>query len=81
MARKRRSIAGQPAMITGAASGIGRSLARLLSRTGASKPAIRARQREPCCVTVSSPRTSGPKVRSKPQSPASAAVGSSSPSA
>ncbi len=35
MARKRRSIAGQPAMITGAASGIGRSLARLLSRTGA----------------------------------------------
>ncbi len=34
MARKRRSIAGQPAMITGAASGIGRSLARLLSRTG-----------------------------------------------
>ncbi|HEY2270712.1 MAG TPA: SDR family oxidoreductase [Streptosporangiaceae bacterium] len=35
MARKRRSIGGQPAMITGAASGIGRSLARLLSRTGA----------------------------------------------
>jgi NAD(P)-dependent dehydrogenase (short-subunit alcohol dehydrogenase family) len=35
MARKRRTIAGQPAMITGAASGIGRSLARLLSRTGA----------------------------------------------
>ncbi len=34
MATKRRSIAGQPAMITGAASGIGRSLARLLSRTG-----------------------------------------------
>ena len=35
MARNRRSIAGRPAMITGAASGIGRSLARLLSRTGA----------------------------------------------
>ena len=34
MARNRRSIAGRPAMITGAASGIGRSLARLLSRTG-----------------------------------------------
>src|SRR5438552_2395528 len=30
----RRSIAGRPAMITGAASGIGRSLARLLSRSG-----------------------------------------------
>jgi NAD(P)-dependent dehydrogenase (short-subunit alcohol dehydrogenase family) len=35
MASKHRSIAGRPAMITGAASGIGRSLARLLSRTGA----------------------------------------------
>ena len=34
MARKHRSIAGRPAMITGAASGIGRGLARLLSRTG-----------------------------------------------
>ena len=34
MARNRRSIAGRPAMITGAASGIGRGLARLLSRTG-----------------------------------------------
>jgi NAD(P)-dependent dehydrogenase (short-subunit alcohol dehydrogenase family) len=35
MASKHRSIAGRPAMITGAASGIGRSLARLLSRRGA----------------------------------------------
>jgi NAD(P)-dependent dehydrogenase (short-subunit alcohol dehydrogenase family) len=35
MPGKRRTIAGRPAMITGAASGIGRSLARLLSRTGA----------------------------------------------
>jgi NADP-dependent 3-hydroxy acid dehydrogenase YdfG len=34
MPRQRRKIAGRPAMITGAASGIGRSLARLLSRTG-----------------------------------------------
>jgi NAD(P)-dependent dehydrogenase (short-subunit alcohol dehydrogenase family) len=34
MARKVRSIAGRPAMITGAASGIGRSLARKLSRSG-----------------------------------------------
>jgi len=34
MARNLRSIAGRPAVITGAASGIGRSLARLLSRTG-----------------------------------------------
>jgi len=34
MARTRRSIAGRPAMITGAASGIGRGLAWLLSRTG-----------------------------------------------
>ena len=34
MARKVRSIAGRPAMITGAASGIGRSLARRLSRSG-----------------------------------------------
>ena len=35
MARNRRIIAGRPAMITGAASGIGRSLARRLSRSGA----------------------------------------------
>jgi NADP-dependent 3-hydroxy acid dehydrogenase YdfG len=34
MARKVRSIAGRPAMITGAASGIGQSLARRLSRSG-----------------------------------------------
>src|SRR5215467_11322612 len=34
MARNLRSIAGRPAMITGAASGIGRSLARRLSRSG-----------------------------------------------
>jgi NAD(P)-dependent dehydrogenase (short-subunit alcohol dehydrogenase family) len=34
MARKVRSIAGRPAMITGAASGIGRSLARRLSGSG-----------------------------------------------
>jgi NADP-dependent 3-hydroxy acid dehydrogenase YdfG len=34
MARNRRIIAGRPAMITGAASGIGRSLARRLSRSG-----------------------------------------------
>jgi NADP-dependent 3-hydroxy acid dehydrogenase YdfG len=34
MPRQRRKIAGRPVMITGAASGIGRSLARLLSRTG-----------------------------------------------
>jgi NAD(P)-dependent dehydrogenase (short-subunit alcohol dehydrogenase family) len=34
MARKLRSIAGRPAVITGAASGIGRSLARRLSRSG-----------------------------------------------
>jgi NADP-dependent 3-hydroxy acid dehydrogenase YdfG len=34
VARNLRSIAGRPAMITGAASGIGRSLARRLSRSG-----------------------------------------------
>ncbi|MFG2939733.1 SDR family NAD(P)-dependent oxidoreductase [Streptomyces sp. NPDC048282] len=34
MPRTRRPIAGRPAMITGAASGIGRALAQLLSRTG-----------------------------------------------
>jgi NAD(P)-dependent dehydrogenase (short-subunit alcohol dehydrogenase family) len=34
MAKKVRSIAGRPAMITGAASGIGRSLAQRLSRSG-----------------------------------------------
>jgi NADP-dependent 3-hydroxy acid dehydrogenase YdfG len=34
MARNRRIIAGRPAVITGAASGIGRSLARRLSRSG-----------------------------------------------
>ena len=34
MARNRRFIAGRPVMITGAASGIGRSLARRLSRSG-----------------------------------------------
>ena len=34
MPRNRRVIAGRPAMITGAASGIGRSLARRLSRSG-----------------------------------------------
>src|SRR6516225_5402467 len=34
MARNLRSIAGRPAVITGAASGIGRSLARRLSRSG-----------------------------------------------
>src|SRR5262245_23202735 len=34
MARKGSPLAGRPAVITGAASGIGRSLARLLSRTG-----------------------------------------------
>ena len=34
MARTRRFITGRPVMITGAASGIGRSLARLLSRSG-----------------------------------------------
>jgi NAD(P)-dependent dehydrogenase (short-subunit alcohol dehydrogenase family) len=34
MARNRRIIAGRPVMITGAASGIGRSLARRLSRSG-----------------------------------------------
>jgi NAD(P)-dependent dehydrogenase (short-subunit alcohol dehydrogenase family) len=34
MARNRRYIAGRPVMITGAASGIGRSLARRLSRSG-----------------------------------------------
>ena len=34
MARNRRIIAGRPVVITGAASGIGRSLARRLSRSG-----------------------------------------------
>src|SRR6516164_9534376 len=34
MARNRRIIAGRPVMITGAASGIGRSLAQRLSRSG-----------------------------------------------
>jgi NADP-dependent 3-hydroxy acid dehydrogenase YdfG len=34
MSRTRRTIAGRPVMITGAASGIGRSLARRLSRSG-----------------------------------------------
>ena len=34
MARSRRTIAGRPVMITGAASGIGRGLAQLLSRSG-----------------------------------------------
>ncbi len=34
MARNRRLIRGRPVMITGAASGIGRSLARRLSRSG-----------------------------------------------
>ena len=34
MPRNRRVVAGRPAMITGAASGIGRSLARRLSRSG-----------------------------------------------
>jgi NAD(P)-dependent dehydrogenase (short-subunit alcohol dehydrogenase family) len=34
MPRNRRVIAGRPVMITGAASGIGRSLARRLSRSG-----------------------------------------------
>lgn len=34
MPRNRRTIIGRPAMITGAASGIGRSLAQLLSRSG-----------------------------------------------
>jgi NAD(P)-dependent dehydrogenase (short-subunit alcohol dehydrogenase family) len=34
MPSHRRVIAGRPAMITGAASGIGRSLARRLSRSG-----------------------------------------------
>src|ERR1700730_493177 len=35
MPRNHRIIAGRPVMITGAASGIGRSLARRLSRSGA----------------------------------------------
>ena len=34
MARTRRVITGRPVMITGAASGIGRSLAQRLSRSG-----------------------------------------------
>lgn len=34
MPRTRRPLSGRPVMITGAASGIGRSLARLLSGTG-----------------------------------------------
>src|SRR5260370_26694650 len=34
MTRNRRSIAGRPVMITGAASGIGRSLSQRLSRSG-----------------------------------------------
>ncbi len=34
MTRNRRIIAGRPVMISGAASGIGRSLARRLSRSG-----------------------------------------------
>ena len=34
MSRTRRTVAGRPVMITGAASGIGRSLATLLSRGG-----------------------------------------------
>ena len=54
MARNRRSIAGRPAMITGAASGIGRSLARLLSRTG-SPVAIAGRYRCFCASVPNNP--------------------------